>query len=56
VLVPSGGGSDANDVNARYLRACALGSGAEKCHSLSERMSFSQLELLSRWMLQVVRS
>lgn len=56
VLVPSGGGSDANDVNARYLRACGLGIGAENCHNLSERMSFSQLELLSRWMLRMVRS
>ena len=56
VLVPSGGGSDANDVNARYLRACGLGIGAENCHSVSERMSLSQLELLTRWVVQIVRS
>ena len=54
--VSAGGGSDANEFNARGVRACVLGIGAENCHNLSERMSFSQLELLSRWMLRMVRS
>ena len=54
-LVRSGGGSDANELNARGVPACVLGIGAENCHSVSERMSLSQLELLTRWVLQIVR-
>ena len=49
------GGSDANELNGRGVRACVLGIGAENCHSVSERMSLSQLELLTRWVLQIVR-
>jgi tripeptide aminopeptidase len=54
-LVRSGGGSDANELNARGVRACVLGIGAENCHSVAERISVSQLELLTRWLLQIVQ-
>ena len=53
-VVATGGGSDANEFNARGLRACVLGIGAEACHSVAERISIEQLELLARWVLQIV--
>ena len=54
--VTAGGCSDANEFNARGVRACVLGIGAENCHSVSERMRLSQLELLTRWVVQIVCS
>jgi tripeptide aminopeptidase len=53
-LVTSGGGSDANEFNARGLRACVLGVGAEDCHSVAERISLDQLELLTSWVLKML--
>jgi tripeptide aminopeptidase len=53
-LVQSGGGSDANELNARGLRACVLGIGAEACHSVNERISQAQLHLLTAWTLELV--
>lgn len=53
-LVATGGGSDANEFNARGLRACVLGIGAEACHSVAERISIEQLDLLTRWVHQIV--
>lgn len=53
-LVSSGGGSDANEFNARGLRSCVLGIGAEGCHSVAERISIDQLELLTRWVLKML--
>ena len=53
-LVTSGGGSDANEFNARGLRACVLGIGAEGCHSVAERISLDQLELLTSWLLKML--
>lgn len=53
-LVTSGGGSDANEFNARGLRACVLGIGAEGCHSVAERISLDQLELLTSWVLEML--
>lgn len=53
-LVATGGGSDANEFNARRLRACVLGIGAEACHSVAERISIEQLDLLTRWLLKIV--
>jgi len=34
--------------------ACVLGIGAEQCHSVHERLSVSQLELLAEWVLEIV--
>jgi len=53
-LVATGGGSDANEFNARGLRACVLGIGAEACHSVAERISIEQLDLLTRWVIKIV--
>jgi tripeptide aminopeptidase len=53
-LVVSGGGSDANEFNARGLRTCVLGIGAEGCHTVAERVHVSDLELLTRWVMRIV--
>jgi len=53
-LLKTGGGSDANELNARGVVACVLGIGAEQCHSVHERLSVSQLELLTEWVLEIV--
>jgi len=53
-LLKTGGGSDANELNARGVVACVLGIGAEHCHSVHERLSVSQLELLAEWVLEIV--
>jgi tripeptide aminopeptidase len=53
-LLRSGGGSDANELNVRGITACVLGIGAEACHSVDERISVSELELLTTWALEIV--
>ena len=53
-LLRSGGGSDANELNDRGITACVLGIGAEACHSVQERISVSELELLTAWALEIV--
>jgi tripeptide aminopeptidase len=53
-LLKTGGGSDANEFNARGVVACVLGIGAEQCHSVHERLSVSQLELLTEWVLEII--
>jgi tripeptide aminopeptidase len=53
-LVRSGGGSDANELNANAITACVLGIGAEHCHSVQERIAVSELELLTTWILELV--
>jgi tripeptide aminopeptidase len=53
-LLRSGGGSDANELNARGITACVLGIGAEACHSVQEHISVSELELLTAWTLEIV--
>jgi tripeptide aminopeptidase len=53
-LLRSGGGSDANELNVRGITACVLGIGAEHCHSVQERISVSDLELLTAWVLEIV--
>ncbi len=53
-LIRSGGGSDANELNVRGITACVLGIGAEACHSVHERLSISQLELLTTWTLEII--
>jgi tripeptide aminopeptidase len=50
----SGGGSDANELNARGIAACVLGIGAEACHSVDERLSLAELERLTAWVLEIV--
>jgi tripeptide aminopeptidase len=52
-LVTTGGGSDANEFNARGLHACVLGIGAEYCHSVRERIGVDELDLLTRWVLRL---
>ena len=54
-LLRTGGGSDANELNERGVTSCVLGIGAEGCHSVHERISISELELLSHWALEIVR-
>jgi tripeptide aminopeptidase len=54
-LVPSGGGSDANELNARGVRACVLGIGATNCHSTAESIGVAQLQLLARWVQEILR-
>jgi len=53
-LLRSGGGSDANELNVRGISACVLGIGAEACHSVHERISVAELELLTAWALEIV--
>jgi tripeptide aminopeptidase len=53
-LLRSGGGSDANELNVYGITACVLGIGAEACHSVDERISVSELELLTTWALEIV--
>jgi tripeptide aminopeptidase len=53
-LQRSGGGSDANELNVRGISACVLGIGAEACHSVHERLSLAELELLTAWVLEIV--
>jgi tripeptide aminopeptidase len=55
-LLRTGGGSDANELNARGISACVLGIGAEQCHSVQERISVEQLELLTAWVLEIITS
>jgi tripeptide aminopeptidase len=53
-LLKTGGGSDANELNVRGIRACVLGIGAEACHSVQERISVDELERLTAWALEIV--
>jgi tripeptide aminopeptidase len=53
-LLRTGGGSDANELNNRGIAACVLGIGAQGCHSVHERISVNELELLSAWALEIV--
>jgi tripeptide aminopeptidase len=53
-LLRSGGGSDANELNVRGITACVLGIGAEACHSVHERISIAEIELLTAWALEIV--
>ncbi len=54
-LIRTGGGSDANEFNARGLPASVLGIGAEGCHSVQERISVAELERLTSWVLALVQ-
>jgi tripeptide aminopeptidase len=54
-LQRSGGGSDANELNVRGIAACVLGIGAEACHSVHERLNLGELELLTAWVLEIIR-
>jgi tripeptide aminopeptidase len=54
-LLKTGGGSDANELNARGITACVLGIGAQGCHSVEERIAVDQLELLTNWVLAIVQ-
>jgi tripeptide aminopeptidase len=51
--VRSGGGSDANEFNARGLPACVLGIGAENCHSVTEHIAVTELVKLAHWILAI---
>jgi tripeptide aminopeptidase len=51
--VRSGGGSDANEFNARGLPACVLGIGAEECHTVNEHIAVAELVRLTRWLLAI---
>jgi tripeptide aminopeptidase len=51
--VRSGGGSDANEFNARGLPACVLGIGAQECHSVNEHIAVDELVNLTRWILAI---
>jgi tripeptide aminopeptidase len=53
--VRSGGGSDANEFNARGLPACVLGIGARDCHSVGEHIAIAELVRLTEWVLAIIR-
>jgi tripeptide aminopeptidase len=53
--VRTGGGSDANELNARGLPACVLGIGAEDCHSVREHIAIAELVRLTEWVLAIIR-
>ena len=55
-LLRTGGGSDANELNERGVIAGVLGIGAENCHSVHERLAVAELELLTDWVLEIVRA
>jgi tripeptide aminopeptidase len=52
--VRSGGGSDANELNARSLPACVLGIGAEGCHTVDERIALQELVRLTDWVVAII--
>jgi tripeptide aminopeptidase len=52
-LASTGGGSDANEFNAKSLECCVLGIGAEACHSVRERISVDELVRLAQWSLAI---
>jgi tripeptide aminopeptidase len=55
-LASTGGGSDANELNAAGLECCVLGIGAEACHSVRERISLEEMGRLADWVLAIVET
>jgi len=51
----TGGGSDANEFNAQGMECCVLGIGAERCHSVRERVAVSELVRLSDWVRSILQ-
>ena len=45
-----------NELNERGVIAGVLGIGAENCHSVHERLAVAELELLTDWVLEIVRA
>jgi tripeptide aminopeptidase len=53
-LIPTGGGSDANDFNAWGLPALVMGCGMVGTHTLEESFAVADLTLLSRVVVELV--
>lgn len=51
----SGGGSDANIFNNRGIPTVVLSCGYEKAHTTAERIPLEQLDLLTGWVLAIIR-
>ncbi|WP_243373286.1 M20/M25/M40 family metallo-hydrolase [Geotalea sp. SG265] len=51
---PTGGGSDANHYNNRGIPAVVLSCGYEKVHTTGERIALEQLDLLARWVVEII--
>jgi len=54
-LAKSGGGSDANILNARTVPVANLGLGMRKCHTTCEHIFISDLVQTAEWILAIVR-
>jgi len=52
----SGGGSDANFLNALGIRAVVLSMGVMESHSPREYVEVEELERLSRWLREIVQA
>lgn len=50
-----GSGSDANIFNANDIETVILGAGFKNSHSLQEQISFSQLELLTALIVEIIK-
>lgn len=53
-LAPTGGGSDANDLNAKGLPAVVMGCGMVGTHTLEESFAVANLVLLSRTVIELI--
>jgi tripeptide aminopeptidase len=54
-LIPSGGGSDANILNAKGLPSVVLGTGMVDPHTVSEHIAVKDLVLLTALTLELVK-
>ena len=55
VIGSTGGGSDANIMNANGIKAVVLGTGMDKVHTTSERITVKNLEDTARLALELMR-
>ena len=54
VLAPSGGGSDANNLNANGVKALVLGTGMAKVHTTAEELTVKNLEDTASLVLSLI--
>ena len=54
-IKPSGGGSDANNMNRNGIKALVLGTGMAKVHSVNEEITIKNLEDTARLCLQLTQ-
>jgi len=53
-MEPTGGGSDANDLNAKGLPTVVLGSGLRDPHTVDESFAVDDLVALSRLVVELI--